>query len=72
MNAQFGATVGRHYCVGPKGSEREKYRSAVVLERRNKGLFWTIFEDRRRDEAKLLNCFRMSVDFFFDELCEGI
>jgi len=33
----------------------------VICDERNIGLFWTIFEDLRRDEAKF-NCFRMYVD----------
>ena len=37
---------------------------AIICARRNKGLFWTIFEDLRTDKAKYFNYFRMSVDFW--------
>ena len=33
----------------------------VICDERNSGLFWIIFEDLRRDEAKF-NCFRIYVD----------
>ena len=69
MNAQYNAITGRDYCcVGPKRAEKEREIRrkmgvhTVICDRRNNGLFWTIFEDMRRDEAKFLNYFRMSVD----------
>jgi hypothetical protein len=54
MNAQYN---GRDYCcVGPKKPEKEKRRETrlhlVICDRRNSGLFWTIFEDLKREEAK--------------------
>jgi hypothetical protein len=34
----------------------------IMCDRRNNGLFWTIFKNLRGDEAKFFNYFRMSVD----------
>jgi hypothetical protein len=44
--------------VGLKRTENEKekrrrmWAHPVTCDKRNNGLFWTIFEDLRRDEAK--------------------
>jgi hypothetical protein len=52
MNAQYNATTGRdYYCVSPKGIEKEKYTSRIILDRRNKG-FFGLFLNRRREKAK--------------------
>jgi hypothetical protein len=66
INTQCNARTGRDYCcVGPKRTEKRKKRRrkmwvhAIICDGRDKGIFWTIFEDLRRNEA---NCFRMSVD----------
>jgi hypothetical protein len=48
---------------------RKMWVHPIIGDRRNKGLFWTIFEDLRRDEAKFFNYFRMSVASF-EELYE--
>jgi ribosomal protein L20 len=31
---------------------REMWVRPIICDRRNKGLFWTVLEDLRRDEAK--------------------
>ena len=67
MNAQYSARTGRDYCcVGLKRTEnvkekRRMWAHPVMCDKRHNGLFWTIFENLRKDEAKF-NCFRMSVD----------
>jgi len=79
MNAQFCARTGRDYCcVVLKRSEKEKENKMKNVDssynmcgRRNDGLFWTIFEDLRRDGGRfflkiILECVR-SV-----ELCETV
>jgi hypothetical protein len=44
-----------------KKGRRKMWVNSVICDRRNNWLLWTIFEDLRRDEAKFLNCCRMSV-----------
>jgi hypothetical protein len=69
MNAQYCARTGRDYCcVVLKRNEKEKKKNTKknvdssynMCGRRNSGLFWTIFEDLRRDEGRFFfNYFRM-------------
>jgi len=67
MNAQYSARTGRDYCcVGLKRTENEKETRTMwahpeICDERNNGLFWAIFKDLSRDEARF-NCFRMYVD----------
>jgi hypothetical protein len=56
MKAQYNAETGRDYCsVGPKKTEREREKkkknvgAPIMCDGPNNGLFWTIFEDLRRD-----------------------
>jgi hypothetical protein len=71
LNARYNARTRRGYCcVGLKRTKKEKERGRerwmhpIICDRRKNGLFWTIFEDLRRDETKFLNYFRMSVGFW--------
>jgi hypothetical protein len=43
----------------------------VVRDRRNKWLFWAIFEDQKRDEAKFVTCFNMYMGSFAEESYEN-
>jgi len=60
MNAQYCARTGRDYCcVVLKRTEKQKQNKKKNVDssynmcgRRNGGLFWTIFEDLRRDEGR--------------------
>jgi hypothetical protein len=56
MNAQYTAASGRDYrCVRPKGTENRKmWVRLIICDGRDSGLFWTAFEDLRRDEANYL------------------
>jgi hypothetical protein len=68
MNAQYYVRTGRDYCcVVLKRTEKQKEKKKKNVDssynmcgRRNGGLFWTIFEDLRRDEGGFFkNYFRM-------------
>jgi hypothetical protein len=59
MNPQYYARTGRDCCcVVLKRTEKQKENKKNVdssnnmCGRRNGGLFWTIFEDLRRDEGR--------------------
>jgi hypothetical protein len=45
-----------------KEKRTETWVHPIICDRRKNRLFWTIFEDLRRDEAKIFNYFRMPVD----------
>jgi hypothetical protein len=52
-----------------KKRRRKIWVHPVICDRRNKGLFWYICEDIKREEARLFTYFRMSVNCF-EEPCE--
>jgi len=67
INVRYDAgTCCDYCCVGTKRTEEENGKGEkngggaqpVICETRNSGLFWTIFEDMRRDKAKFLRLFQ--------------
>jgi hypothetical protein len=60
MNAQYNARTEASIAVWARIELKKKRRRKmwvhpIISDRQNKGLFWSIFEDLRRDEAKFFN-----------------
>jgi hypothetical protein len=55
------AVCARRELKNKQKRRRKMWVKPIICDRGNNRLFWTVFEDLRRDEAKFFNCFRMSV-----------
>jgi hypothetical protein len=59
---EVGVVWARRELKKKEKRRRKMWVHDIICGRRNNGLFWTIFEDLRRDEAKFLNYFMKSVN----------